>query len=81
MMTTIATGVHVHAQQERLRVTLAGIERDTTLDPNVVLLPDGPDEEILRELAQLRTLRQLPAEGVLGAASCLNRLVTIPGAP
>jgi glycosyltransferase involved in cell wall biosynthesis len=75
LMTGIAIGVHVHAQPERLRATLAGIERNTTLDHDLVLLPDGPDDEIRRELAPLVGLRQLPDEGVLGPGACLNRLV------
>ncbi|HEX3527301.1 MAG TPA: glycosyltransferase [Thermoanaerobaculia bacterium] len=72
--TRIVLGIHVHAQPERLRATLAALERNTALDHDLVLLPDGPDEEILRELAPLN-LRQLPDEGVLGTAACLNRLV------
>jgi hypothetical protein len=43
-MTFITLGVHVHAEPERLRATLAGIERNTALDHDLVLLPDGPDE-------------------------------------
>jgi len=74
-MPRIALGVHVHAQPERLRATLAGIERNTTIDHDLILLPDGPDDEIRRELASLETLRQLPDEGVLGVPACLNRLV------
>ncbi len=77
-MARIALGVHVHAQPERLRATLAGIERNTTIDLDLILLPDGPDDEIRRELASLENVRQLPGdldEGVLGAPACLNRLV------
>jgi len=76
--TRIAIGVHVHAQPERLRETLAGIERNTAPGYDLVLLPDGPDDEIGRELASLAplvNLRQLPDEGALGPAACLNRLV------
>jgi hypothetical protein len=43
-MTPITLGVHVHAEPERLRATLASIERNTTPDHDFVLLPDGPDE-------------------------------------
>src|SRR5258706_5748188 len=74
-MTGIAIGVHVHAQPERLRATLAGIERNTTVNYDLVLLPDGPDDEIRRELAPLVNLRQISDEGALGGAACLNRLV------
>src|SRR5258706_13697253 len=74
-MNQIALGVHVHTQPERLRATLAGIERNTTVEYDLVLLPDGPDDEIRRELAPLVNLRQLPDDGALGAAACLNRLV------
>jgi GT2 family glycosyltransferase len=74
-MTGIALGVHVHAQPERLRATLASIERNTAVDHDLVLLPDGPDGEIRQELAALGGLQQLPDEGVLGPAACLNRLV------
>lgn len=74
-MTRIALGVHVHAQPERLRATLASIERNTAPGYDLVLLPDGPDDEIRRELAPLAALRQLPDEGMLGPAACLNRLV------
>jgi O-antigen biosynthesis protein len=74
-MNRIVIGVHVHAQPERLRATLAGIERNTSFDHDLVLLPDGPDDEIRGELALLVGPRQLPDEGVLGPAACLNRLV------
>ncbi len=73
-MTTITLGVHVHAQPDRLRETLAAVERHTALAHDLVLLPDGPDDEIRRELGSLVHLRQLPDEGVLGPAACLNRL-------
>jgi hypothetical protein len=73
-MTGIAIGVHVHAQPERLRATLASLGRNTTLEHDLVLLPDGPDDEVRRALAALGNLRQLPDEGVLGPTVCLNRL-------
>ncbi|HKV11216.1 MAG TPA: glycosyltransferase, partial [Thermoanaerobaculia bacterium] len=74
-MNRIVLGVHVHAQPERLRETLASLARNTAIDHELVLLPDGPDDAVRRELAELALLRQLPDEGVLGAAACLNRLV------
>jgi GT2 family glycosyltransferase len=73
-MNRIVLGVHVHAQPERLRATLASIERHTAIDHDLVLLPDGPDDEVRHELTAFASLRQLPDEGVLGAAACLNRL-------
>jgi len=73
-MNGVALGVHVHTQPDRLRATLASIERNTARDYDLVLLPDGPDPETRRELAPLINLRQLPEEGALGAAACLNRL-------
>jgi hypothetical protein len=40
-MTRITIGVQFHAQPERLRATLASIERNATLMHDLVLLPDG----------------------------------------
>lgn len=74
-MNHITLGVHVHAQPERLRATLASIQRHTAIDHDLVLLPDGPDDEVRRELTAFASLRQLPDEGALGSAACLNRLV------
>src|SRR5947199_360379 len=73
-MNRITLGVHVHTQPERLRATLASIERHTAIDHDLILLPDGPDDEIRRELTAFAGLRQLPDEGALGPAACLNRL-------
>ncbi len=74
-MSHITLGVHVHAQPDRLRATLASIQRHTAIDHDLVLLPDGSDDEVRRALSAFASLRQLPDEGVLGPAVCLNRLV------
>ena len=73
-MTRVALGVHVHAQPERLRATLEAVARHTGVEHELVLLPDGADEEVRRELAALAGVRQLSDEGARGAAACLNRL-------
>jgi hypothetical protein len=41
-MIGVALGVHVHAQPERLRATLASIERNTTVDHDLVLFAGRP---------------------------------------
>ena len=42
-------GVHVHAQPQRLHATLAAL-RERSPAAQLVLLPDGPDEETARAL-------------------------------
>jgi glycosyltransferase involved in cell wall biosynthesis len=71
----IAVGVHVHAEPHRLRATLDALSRNTPLDHQLVIIPDGADEETTQALADLGgSARLLNDEGVGGGAACLNRL-------
>jgi hypothetical protein len=73
-MRSLAIGVHVHAESERLRETLAAIETHTSGDFDLLLLPDGPDSVTHAALASLADIRQSPSGAPLGPAACFNRL-------
>jgi glycosyltransferase involved in cell wall biosynthesis len=71
---SIAIGVHVHAEPERLRETLAAIEAHTPAGFELLLLPDGPDAATAAALATLGHIRQSATEAPRSAPACLNRL-------
>jgi hypothetical protein len=53
-MTTVAVGVHVHAELERFRATLAALaDVGRGWRPQILLLPDGADPATCRVLATL----------------------------
>lgn len=67
-------GVHVHAEPERLRATLAALKAHTTLPYDLVLLPDGPDEAVQNALKSLDLIAQSATAEPHGGAACFNRL-------
>jgi glycosyltransferase involved in cell wall biosynthesis len=71
---SVAIGVHVHAEPERLRETLAAIEAHTSGDFDLLLLPDGPDVATRAVLAEFEHIPQSPTDAPLGPAACFNRL-------
>jgi glycosyltransferase involved in cell wall biosynthesis len=70
----IAIGISVHAEPQRLRATLAALRAHTPTGVELMLLPDGPDEETRVALERFADLAQFPTEAPAGAAACLNRL-------
>jgi glycosyltransferase involved in cell wall biosynthesis len=70
----IGLGIHVHAEPERLREALAALVAHTPAGFELLLLPDGPDDETVAALASLGDVRQSATTAPLGAAGCLNRL-------
>lgn len=76
---SIAIGVHVHAEPERLRLTLESLRRNTVIPVELVLLPDGADGETQRFLTGI-DLKQLATAEPRGAAACFNRLCASTGA-
>jgi glycosyltransferase involved in cell wall biosynthesis len=70
----VAIGVHLHAEPERLRETLAALEAHTPAGFDLLLLPDGPDEATAAALVDLGHIRQSATDRPRGAAACLNRL-------
>ncbi|HEY6136566.1 MAG TPA: glycosyltransferase [Thermoanaerobaculia bacterium] len=73
---TVAVGVHVHAQPERLRATLASIDRAY----EIIIIPDGADIETRAALGHARA-PVLHDDGPRGGAACLNKLVRATDAP
>src|SRR6266853_936320 len=67
-------GIHVHAEPERLRATLASVRENTRGDFAIVLLPDAPDVFTDAALAELCELPQLATADARGGAACFNRL-------
>jgi O-antigen biosynthesis protein len=70
----ICIGVHVHAEPERLRATLAHLEANTTRPVQLLLLPDGADAPTREALRVLQDLPQSGTKAALGAPACFNRL-------
>src|SRR2546426_5548644 len=73
-MTSVTVGVHVYAEPERLRVTLASLAAYTAPSATVLLLPDGPDVSTAALLTTLDGTRQLATPVADGAPACFNRL-------
>ncbi len=73
-MTRICIGIHVHAEPDRLRATLASVQANTPRGFEVLLLPDGADEPTRKALRLLTDMRQLATAEPRGAAACFNRL-------
>src|ERR1044072_2420432 len=74
-MRHICIGVHVHAEPERLRSTIASVRAHTSGSYELLLLPDGPDAATT---AALRAMPDLPQCGssARGVAACFNRLAS-----
>ena len=75
---SVAVGVHAHTEPGRLVQTVWSL-RDGAGDATVVLLPDGPDDELAAALATDPALASLPQWGTaepLGAPVCFNRLAS-----
>jgi O-antigen biosynthesis protein len=73
-MTSTAIGIHVHAEPDRLRETLAALAANTPDGYQLLLLPDGPDTATAEALATLTHIAQSPTAAAQGAAACFNRL-------
>ncbi|HEX5166815.1 MAG TPA: glycosyltransferase [Thermomicrobiales bacterium] len=73
-MTTVTIGIHVHAEARRLAETLASVRANTGPPHEVVLLPDGPEPDVVDYLATLPDLHQLGTQAALGPPACFNRL-------
>jgi O-antigen biosynthesis protein len=73
-MRRVSIGIHVHAEPKRLYATLASLRMNTPQPIELLLLPDGPDEEMSTVLAALRDLPQLGTTESLGPPACFNRL-------
>lgn len=77
----VCIGVHVHAEPESLRATLASLLANTPAGARLLLLPDGPDAPTAAALAALGALPQIGTVEPRGAAACFNRLArAAPGA-
>ena len=72
----IGIGIHVHAEPENLRKTLASLRMNTHQPIELILLPDGADEETKAFLESISDLRQIGTAEPLGPPACFNRLVT-----
>jgi glycosyltransferase involved in cell wall biosynthesis len=73
-MHRVCIGIHVHAEAERLRATLSSIHVNTVGAVELLLLPDGPDEETRDALATMHDLPQSGTAEALGVPACFNRL-------
>ena len=69
----VCVGIHVHAEPERLRATLAALRRHSPR-AELLLLGDGPDAETAAALAELGTIQQSSTPEPKGPPACFNRL-------
>lgn len=74
-MKRICLGLHVHAEPERLRATLASVRENTSREVALLLLPDGADEPTRRVFERLTDVPQLATAEPRGVAACFNRLI------
>jgi O-antigen biosynthesis protein len=73
-MIPVSVGIHVHADPDRLRLTLASLGSSTPPTVDLLLLPDGPDEFTRTALAAYGNIPQSATDKPLGVAACFNRL-------
>ncbi len=73
-MTRVAIGIHVYEDPERLRSTIASVRENTTHVVQLLLLPDGPDEQTIAALSALNGIPQSATPDPRGAAAAFNRL-------
>lgn len=74
-MTSVAVGVHVHAEPDRLQGTLEALRRPGRRELEIMLLGDGPDAATRSALERLELPRSdtpLPQ----GPPACFNRLAS-----
>jgi O-antigen biosynthesis protein len=74
-MRRITIGIQVHAEPDRLQVTLESVRANTPHPVGLLLLPDGPDQATTAALAALRDLPRSGTSEPLGPPACFNRLV------
>ena len=75
-MPSVCIGIHVHAEPHRLEATLASLRANTPEAVDLLVLPDGPDEDTTAALQALSDLPQFGTAAPLGPAACFNRLAT-----
>ena len=71
---SIAIGVHVHAEPDRLRATLASLQQNTSAEHECIVIPDGADDATQMALNDLCGTYVLDDQGPRGGAACFNRL-------
>ncbi|MDQ3686809.1 MAG: glycosyltransferase [Acidobacteriota bacterium] len=76
-MKRVCIGIHLYTEPERLRATLRSIGANTSQQVELLLLPDGPDDEMRATLAELNDLTQSGTAEALGASACFNRLAAV----
>ena len=76
-MKQVCIGIYCHEQPEGLRATVESLRRHTRGRFRLVLLPDGPDAAMQRELRRYEDIRQNGTAQPLGMAACFNRLATM----
>ena len=76
----LTIGVRVQSGVARLHGTLAAPRANSGRPVRLVLLPDGPDEEMIGVLRGMRE-SQLPTPQERGAGDCLARLVAAAETP
>jgi len=76
----LCIGVRVQSDVRQLHATLASLRANSGRAFRLVLLPDGPDEEMIGALRGMRE-PQLPTPQERGAGDCLARLVAAAATP
>ena len=76
----LCIGVRVQSDVRQLHAPLASLRANSGRAFRLVLLPDGPDEEMIGALRGMRE-PQLPTPQERGAGDCLARLVAAAATP
>lgn len=79
-MKHVCIGIHVHEQPEKLTATLSGLYANSMKEVEILLLPDGPDDEIEVALESIRDIPQKSTVEPLGPPACFNRLAAFTDA-
>jgi GT2 family glycosyltransferase len=77
MAERVCIGIHVHAEPQALAQSVRFVALHTDPHVQIVLLPDGPDNDTRAALETVPELAALPQWGTdapLGAPACFNRL-------
>ena len=70
----VSVGITVHAEPARLQATLAAVQQNARRPYEVLILGDGPEQDVVVALAQLGHFRQSSTQVPAGAPACFNRL-------
>ncbi|MFO1434160.1 MAG: hypothetical protein U1F76_29425 [Candidatus Competibacteraceae bacterium] len=67
-MLSVCIGIHVYTEPQRLAATVSALRANTPAGVTLLLLPDGPDDEMCQMLAGYRDIPQAGSPRRMGRA-------------